>query len=85
MNQTNRLHLLLLAFVIVVFIWSVINVQDTYLTWVLEAAPVIIALPILLFTYKKFKFPTSLYCHYRHSHGTFACRCTLFLCQSAPW
>ena len=35
--------------------------QDTYLTWVLEAAPVIIALPILLFTYKKFKFPTSLY------------------------
>ena len=35
--------------------------QDTYLTWVLEAAPVIIALPILLFTYKKFKFPTSIY------------------------
>ena len=61
MNQTNRLHLLLLSFVVIVFIWSAINVQDTYLTWVLEAAPVIIALPILLFTYKKFKFPTSLY------------------------
>ena len=58
MNQTNRLHLLLLSFVVIVFIWSAINMQDTYLTWVLEAAPVIIALPILLFTYKKFKFPT---------------------------
>ena len=61
MNQTNRLHLLLLSFVVIVFIWSAINVQDIYLTWALEAAPVIIALPILLFTYKKFKFPTSIY------------------------
>ena len=61
MNKANRLHLILLIFVLIVFIWSVINVQDTYLTWVLEAAPVIIALPILIFTYKKFKFSNLLY------------------------
>ena len=61
MNKINRLHIFLLIFVVLVFIWSVINVQDTYLTWVLEAAPVMIALPILIFTYKKFQFSNLLY------------------------
>lgn len=51
--------LLLLA--LVVAIWSVINVQDTYLTWVLEASPAIVWILVLILTYKRFRFPNWLY------------------------
>lgn len=61
MDKKDRIPILLLVAVIIVFIWSAINVQDTYLTWVLESAPVIIILPILLATYRRFRFPNWLY------------------------
>ena len=51
--------LLLLA--LAVAIWSVINVQDTYLTWVLEAAPAIVWILVLILTYKRFRFPNWMY------------------------
>jgi putative membrane protein len=43
-----------------VFIWSAINPKD-YFTWFLEVAPAIIALFILVFTYKRFKFTSLVY------------------------
>jgi putative membrane protein len=43
-----------------VFIWSAINPKD-YFTWFLEVVPAIIALFILTFTYKEFKFTSLVY------------------------
>ena len=42
-------------------LWSVIGVQDTYLTWILEAAPALVGLIVLVLTYNKFRMPTFLY------------------------
>lgn len=44
----------------IVFIWSAINPKD-YFTWFLEVLPAIIALIILTFTYKNFKFTPLVY------------------------
>lgn len=44
----------LLAGTLVVWIWSGIGPHDTRLTWVLETFPVMVALPLLLLTYRKF-------------------------------
>ena len=43
-----------------VFIWSAINPKD-YFTWFLEVIPAIIALFILVLSYKKFKFTPLVY------------------------
>ncbi len=43
-----------------VFLWSVIKPHD-FFTWLLEVLPVIIALPILFFTYQKFPLTPLLY------------------------
>jgi putative membrane protein len=42
------------------FVWSAIKPHD-YFTWLLEVMPVIIALPILFFTYQKFPLTPLLY------------------------
>lgn len=42
-------------------IWSAINPHD-YFTWWLESVPVIITLPILIITYKRFQFSNMVYC-----------------------
>ena len=44
----------------IVFIWSAINPKD-YFTWFLEVFPAIVALIILTFTYKNFKFTPLVY------------------------
>ena len=49
-----RYPLALLATVLAFWTWSGIHVHDTRLTWVLETLPFMIALPVLLFTYRKF-------------------------------
>lgn len=54
-------HLILLAAVLIVWIWSAIKPQDTYLTWFLETLPFMIALPIILLTYKKFRLTDLTY------------------------
>ncbi len=43
-----------------IFIWSAIHPHD-YFTWFLEISPVIIALPVLILSYKKFPLTRLLY------------------------
>ncbi len=61
MKQIPKFHLFLLAFVLLTILWSVVGVQDTYLTWILEAAPALVGLIVLVLTYNKFRMPTFLY------------------------
>jgi putative membrane protein len=51
---SKKYPLALLVIVLAFWIWSGIEPHDTYLTWVLETLPVMIALPVLLFTYTRF-------------------------------
>ncbi|MBQ3733720.1 MAG: DUF2238 domain-containing protein [Bacteroidales bacterium] len=57
----NVFPLALLLLASAVTIWSVINVQDTYLTWVLEAAPAVAWILVLILTYRHFRFPNWMY------------------------
>jgi putative membrane protein len=50
----------LLCVLALVFIWSAIRPHD-YFTWFLEVLPVIIVLPILIFSYQKFPLTHLLY------------------------
>lgn len=53
MLSAPRYHAGLLAILVGVFVWSAIQPYDGF-TWLLEALPVIIGLPILLVTYRRF-------------------------------
>lgn len=59
--RSIKVHGAFLVIAIVAILWSVIDVQDTYLTWILEAAPALVGLAVLVGTYRKFKFSTVLY------------------------
>lgn len=61
MSKTDIYPKILLALVVIFFVWSGINPHDSRLTWVLETAPFMIALPILLLTYKRFQFTHFIY------------------------
>ena len=52
--SSRRYHLILLIMVLVFWFWSGSQPQDTRLTWILETFPFMIALPVLLITYKRF-------------------------------
>ncbi|HOG91151.1 MAG TPA: DUF2238 domain-containing protein [Smithella sp.] len=52
---------ILLIIVLIFWIWSGINPHDSRLTWVLETLPFMIALPIMLMTYKKFRLTDLMY------------------------
>jgi putative membrane protein len=52
--------MVLLSILSAVFVWSAIHPADR-LTWVLEVAPVLIVLPILVFTYHSFVFTPLVY------------------------
>lgn len=58
---SKQYPLILLAVIFVFGIWSGMFPQDTRFTWFLEVFPVIIALPILLFTHKKFPLTNLFY------------------------
>lgn len=58
--QNARLPLVLLAFTILALAVSAIRPFD-WLTWVMETAPVIIAIPLLLFTWNRFPLTPLLY------------------------
>lgn len=60
MLTTRRYHWTLLAILAVAFVWSGVRPHD-YFTWLLEVAPVIIGLPILLVTYRRFPFSRLAY------------------------
>jgi putative membrane protein len=59
--SSKNYHITLLTIVLIFWVWSGIGPHDTRLTWVLETAPFMIALPILLFTYKKFPLTNLTY------------------------
>jgi putative membrane protein len=52
---SNKYPTILLTIVLVFWVWSGIKPQDTRLTWVLETLPFMLALPVLLLTYRKFR------------------------------
>lgn len=60
-GKTQKYHLFLLVVVLLFWLWSAINVQDTYFTWFLETVPFMIALPILLLTYRRFPLTNLTY------------------------
>jgi len=61
MKNIPKTHLILLVLALLTMVWSVIRVADTYLTWILEAAPALVGLVVLVLTYRKFRMPTYLY------------------------
>ena len=61
MKDIPKSHLVLLALVLLTTVWSAVGVVDTYLTWIVEAAPALVGLLVLVFTYNKFRMPTYLY------------------------
>ena len=61
MKSYSKFHLILLLISFAAIAWSVVGVQDTYLTWILEAAPALVGLGVLIGTYRKFKFSNLLY------------------------
>jgi len=52
--SSSKYHLALLAIVLAFWTWSGIAPHDTRLTWVLETLPFMIALPVMLLTYRRF-------------------------------
>lgn len=60
MENENKKHLLLLLLVSIIFVWAFIKPYD-YFTLLLEVAPVIIGISVLLATYKHFRLTTFLY------------------------
>ncbi len=52
--MSNKYLLVLLIIVLAFWVWSGIRPHDTRLTWVLETFPFMIALPVMLLTYKRF-------------------------------
>ena len=58
--EQKRLIIFLSVITFLVFIWSLIKPVD-YFVWLLESFPALIAVPILIFTYKKFKFTNLVY------------------------
>jgi putative membrane protein len=54
-------HIILLIIVMLFWTWSGIMPHDTYLTWFLETLPFMIALPIMLATYRRFPLSNLTY------------------------
>lgn len=59
-SRYYRLPLILLLLTLIVLLWSGINPTDR-LTWIMEVMPVLIALPILLFSAQRFPLTPLLY------------------------
>jgi putative membrane protein len=59
-DKGTKLHISLLVVVIVVFIWSVIK-PAVFWTWAAEAGPSVVALIIIILTYKKFRLTSLSY------------------------
>jgi putative membrane protein len=59
-DKGTKLHIYLLVVVIFVFIWSVIK-PAVFWTWAAEAGPSVVALIIIILTYKKFRLTSLSY------------------------
>ena len=60
-TSSSRYPLALLLMTLAFWIWSGILPQDTRLTWVLETFPYMIALPVLLLTFRRFPLTNLTY------------------------
>jgi putative membrane protein len=60
MTSAKQAHGLLLATVLMLLAISAIRPHD-YFTWLLEVAPVLFGVPLLIFTYGRFRLTTLLY------------------------
>ena len=60
MTQANRIPVLMLSVTGLILIWSAINPFDRF-TWWLEVAPVLIVVPLLIGTYRRFRLTDLLY------------------------
>lgn len=60
MKTKSYFFLILFIVLTVIFVWSAISPHDR-LTWWLEVFPVLIALPVLVLTYKKLEFTRLVY------------------------
>jgi putative membrane protein len=58
---SKTFHSILLILVLAFWVWSGINPHDTRLTWVLETLPFMIALPLILITYRRFPLTSLAY------------------------
>jgi putative membrane protein len=58
--RPSTYELVLLAVVVIVFVWSGIQPHDRF-TWVLEVFPAMIGIPILLYVYPRFRFTPLVY------------------------
>ena len=59
--SSRMYHVSLLVVVLAFWAWSGFEPHDTRLTWVLETVPVMIALPVMLLTYKRFPLTNLTY------------------------
>jgi len=59
--SSNKYPVILLIVVSAFWVWSGINPHDTRLTWVLETFPFMIALPVMLLTYRRFPLSNLTY------------------------
>ena len=60
--MVKPIHLLVIFLLVLslVFLWSAVSPHD-YFTWFLEVLPIVIALPVLVFSYKKFPLTNLVY------------------------
>ena len=59
-GRQPRYEIALLVFVLAVLAWSGIQPADRF-TWVMEVFPVLIAVPVLVVTYRRFRFTPLVY------------------------
>ena len=55
-----KIHVTLLLIVVIIFVWSVIK-PATYLDWLAEVSPAVVAIIIVIAIYNKFRFTTFSY------------------------
>ncbi len=59
-TRSSRYEIFLLVSLVAVLVWSGIGPHDRF-TWYLEVAPVLIAVPILIYVYPRFRFTRLTY------------------------
>jgi len=59
-NKVTRLHIFLLVSLVSVFIWSFVGYFD-FLTWLLDALPVVIGVGVLISVYRRFRLTSFVY------------------------
>lgn len=59
-DKHRKIHVILLIIVLIIFVWSVIK-PASYLDWVAEVSPAVVAIIIVIAIYNKFRFTTFSY------------------------